>query len=59
MLTIEISKETLEAIKKLDNRYFFNLFSEICTTVEDEYLFRNAINEIAHATQNKTKEKTK
>jgi len=56
MVTIKISKETLEAIKKLDNRYFFNLFSEICTTAEDEYLFRNAISEIAHATQIKLKE---
>ncbi len=49
MVTIEISKITLEAIKALDNRYFFNLFSEVCTNAEEEYLFRDAINEIANA----------
>jgi len=46
-MQIEISEQTAKAIKKLHDRYFFDLFKPIRTDKEEEYQFRNAIAEIA------------
>ncbi len=44
---IEIDKETADAILLLEERYFFNLFNQICKNKEEEYKFRDAILSIA------------
>ena len=43
---IEITKETAEAILKMNDRYYFGLFKEIVTSEDEEYQFRNAIKSI-------------
>ena len=45
-MKIEITKETAEAILKLNDRYFFGLFKEIVTSENEEYQLRNAIKTI-------------
>jgi len=45
-MKIEITKETAEAILKLNDRYFFGLFKEIVTSEDEEYQLRNAITEL-------------
>lgn len=45
--TITISKETAEALLKIDERYYFDLFKEIRTSEDEEYQFRDAIAELA------------
>ena len=46
-IQITISEDTAEAIQKIDNRYFFDLFQDIRTSENEEYQFRDAIAEIA------------
>ena len=46
-IKIEIDKETADAILLLEDRYFFNLFNQICKNKEEEYKFRDAILSIA------------
>jgi len=46
-MQIEITEQTAEAIKKLHDRYFFDLFRQIRTSEDEEYKFRDAIAEIA------------
>jgi len=45
-MQIEITEQTAEALKKLNNRYFFDLFKPIRTSEEEEYQFRDAIEAI-------------
>ncbi len=45
-MKIEITKETAEAILKMNDRYYFGLFREIVTSEDEEYQFRNAIKSI-------------
>jgi len=45
-MQIEITEQTAEALKKLNNRYFFDLFKLIRTSEEEEYQFRDAIEAI-------------
>ncbi len=47
-MQIEITEKTAEAMLKLDDRYFWDLFVMICTNENEEYQFRNAIAEIAN-----------
>ena len=47
-MQIEITENTAEAMLKLDDRYFFDLFVMICTNENEEYQFRSAIAEIAN-----------
>jgi len=46
-MQIEISEQTAQAIQKLNNRYFFDLFKPIRTSEDEEYQFRDAIAAIA------------
>ena len=46
-MKIEITKETAEAILKLNDRYFFGLFKEIVTSEDEECQVRDAIAELA------------
>ncbi len=45
-MKIEITKETAEAILKINDRYFFGLFKEIVTSEDEECQLRNAITEL-------------
>jgi len=45
-MKIEITKETAEAILKLNDRYFFGLFKEIVTSENEEYQVRDAVSAI-------------
>ena len=45
-MQIEITDQTAEALKKLNNRYFFDLFKPVRTSEEEEYQFRDAIEAI-------------
>jgi len=44
--TITVTPEIIEAISKIDNRYFFGLFKDIVKSEEEEYELRNAIIEL-------------
>ena len=44
--TITVTPEIIEAISKIDNRYFFGLFKDIVKNEEEEYELRNAIIEL-------------
>jgi len=46
-MQIEITEQTANAIEKLHDRYFFDLFRPIRTSEDEEYQFRDAIAEIA------------
>jgi len=50
-MRIEITKETAEALIKLHNRYFFNLFKPICLSENEEYQLRNAIIQVVEEIQ--------
>lgn len=52
-ITIEIKKEDLEAILKINERYYFDLFKSIRATEEEEHEFRNAIANISKELMNK------
>lgn len=54
-MVININATTAEAILLLDERYFFELYEAICKDREEEYLFRNAINQIADEVKRKTR----
>lgn len=56
-MKIEISERTAEAILKLNERYFYELFAQICTHFTEEFEFKNAIDEIAYKIQCSTKDK--
>ena len=45
-MQIEITDQTAEALKKLNSRYFFDLFKPIRISEEEEYQFRDAIEAI-------------
>ena len=44
--TITVTPEIMEAISKIENRYYFGLFKEIVKNKEEEYELRNAIIEL-------------
>ena len=46
-MTIEISIGTADAILKLDERYYFDLFKNIRSGTDEEYQIRDAIAELA------------
>jgi len=52
-ITITINKKTADAILKIEDRYYFDLFEGIRDQVSDEYHFRNAIEEIANKIKRK------
>ena len=45
-MKIELTPEQIEAIEKLNDRYYFGLFQPICKEKDEEYQFRNVIQEI-------------
>jgi len=45
-MQIEITEQTANAIEKLHDRYFFDLFRPIRISEDEEYQFREAISEI-------------
>jgi hypothetical protein len=47
VMTINITQQTAEALIKLDKRYFFDLFKPIRENEDEEYKYRDAINEVA------------
>lgn len=42
-IEITISKETAEALLKIEERYYFDLFKEIRVSKDEEHRFRDAI----------------
>ncbi len=52
-MQIEITKETADAILKIDDRYYFDLFKTIRIDEEEEYKFRDALNAIAEEIKKK------
>ena len=46
-MQIEITEQTAIAIIKINERYYFDLFSSIRVSEEEEYQFREALQEIA------------
>jgi hypothetical protein len=46
-MKVEISKEVAEAIIKISDRYYFDLFKQIRVSEDEEYQFRDAIIELA------------
>lgn len=46
-IEIAISKETAEALLKIEERYYFDLFKEIRVSEDEEHRFRDAIIAIA------------
>ncbi len=51
-MKIEIDSVTAEAILKIDDRYFFDLFKEIRVNEDEEFEFRDAISAIAQKIKN-------
>ena len=51
-MTIDISNEAVDAILKINERYFFDLFKDISVSEEEEYRFRDAVAEIAETIKN-------
>jgi len=51
--TITVTPEIIEAISKIDNRYFFGLFKDIVKNEEEEYELRNALIELNKIIENK------
>jgi len=47
-MQIEISERTAEAILKLNERYFYELYAQVCTHFTEEFEFKNAVDEIAY-----------
>ena len=45
-MKIELTPKQITALENLNNRYYFGLFQSICKEEEEEYQFRNAIQEI-------------
>ena len=45
-MKIEITEQTAEAILKINDRYYFDLFKPIRANEEEEYQFREALKEI-------------
>ena len=56
-MKIEISERTVEAILKLQDRYFYELYAQICTHYLEELEFKNAVDEIAYKIECSTKDK--
>ena len=54
-IIISIGKDTANAILKIDNRYFFDLFQDIRTSEAEEYQFRDSITEVAKQIKSQTK----
>ena len=52
-MKIEITKDIADAILKIEDRYYFDLFKSIRTNEEEEYKFRDAIIAIAKEIKNK------
>ena len=52
-MTIEIDEVTLAALQKLQERYYFGLFKEISLSEEEEYWFRDAIDAVVKAAEQK------
>ena len=47
-MQINITEETAEVLVRLNDRYYFDLFKSIRTDINEEYVFRNAISEVAN-----------
>ena len=45
-MQIEITEQTARAILKINERYYFSLFESIRVSEEEEYQFREAIEQI-------------
>jgi hypothetical protein len=45
-MKIELTPKHITALENLNNRYYFGLFQLICKEEEEEYQFRDAIQEI-------------
>ena len=46
-MQINITEKTAEVLVRLHDRYYFDLFKNIRTDINEEYVFRNAISEVA------------
>ena len=46
-MKIEITKRTADAILKINDRYYFDLFKSIRVSEDEEYQFREAVQQIA------------
>ena len=55
-IIISIGKDTANAILKIDNRYFFDLFQDIRTSENEEYQFRDAIAEVSKQIKSQTQQ---
>ena len=53
-LTISIDKETAQALLEINRQYFFDLFKPICTHENDEYRYRDALEKVALAIEERS-----